>query len=186
MGAESYLIEVIFKNPVPHTEIINLLVSSGSTYLPDKSNSSPIDSYRSYYFEIRNDLGLTELYVQLSPKQEKINRFFLRFSILSPHTVIDQSIDYLIKLRNKEGIMALYADGSSKELELDVGEFKLNRKRNRILQTIISNETGLIIEGGDTTTHHIYENNLVERVWGKQENAAYKMGRSWWQKLFRL
>lgn len=79
MGAESYLIEVVFRNPVPQTEIINLLVDSGSTYLADKSNTEPVDSYRSYYFEIRNNLGLTELVVLLPPNEENKKDFFFRF-----------------------------------------------------------------------------------------------------------
>jgi hypothetical protein len=189
MGAESYLIEVIFKSPVPQTDIINLLADSGSIYLDSKSNTEPVDSFRDFYFEIRSDLGLTELKVLLPPNEQYVHRFFLRFSILSPNTVIDQSIDFLKNLRNKMDIKVLYADGSSNKLELNIEKFKLNKRRNRILKTIISNENGLVIEGGDTTTHFIYENNLVDKVWGRKEKATHnntlpQAGRKWWQKLF--
>jgi hypothetical protein len=191
MGAESYLVKVVFKRPVPQTEIIDLLLSIGSTYLVANSNSEPVDSFRDYYFEIRSDLGLTELNVLLPPNEQNVHSFHLRFSILSPHTVIDQSFDFLKKLRNKKDIKVLYADGTSKELKLDVEKFKLNKKQNIILDTIINNETGLIIEGGDTTTNYIYKNNLVDKVWGRNEkethnNTLPQVGRKWWQKLFAI
>ena|SRR5688572_23411154 len=75
MGLESYLLEICFKNPVPQTDIKDIIESAGASFLAGKSNIEPIDTYRNFYFEIRSDLGLTELYILLAPEKRVVTNF---------------------------------------------------------------------------------------------------------------
>ena len=189
MGAETYLFSVAFKTPVPQTEIVDLLVSCGSTFLADKSNTEPLNEFRSYFFEIRSDSGLTEMEVLLVPNIKSAGNFFLRFSILSPSTVIDQSFFFLNKLASKRTISVYDTETGMKSIELDVDKFKSNKEDNLKLEVIVNNEIGLVIESGNVTTDYIYDNNLVEKVWGQKEKDMHnktlpKGEHKWWQKFF--
>lgn len=179
MGLESYLLEVCFKNPVPQTDIKDIIESAGASFLAGKSNTEPIDTYRNFYFEIRSDLGLTELYILLAPEKRVVTNFSLRFSILSPSSVIDQSFAFLNKLNTIRSIKVIDADNKLKELDLSADQFKLNKNTVRKRQIIINNKTGLVIEGGAVTTEYIHNNNLMEKIWGqnitKTSPASNKM-----------
>jgi hypothetical protein len=96
MGLEAYLFKVQFNPPVKKNEIINLFQKSGMTYLKNKTKTNSI--YHSYYFEKRTDQGLTECHC-LS-KDNILPYCSIRFSILSPHTVIEQTFD-IFKQLNK-------------------------------------------------------------------------------------
>ena len=167
MGLESYLLYASFKKPVSQTEIKNVIENAGAKYLAAKSNIDPIDTYRHFYFEIRSDLGLTELEVLLSPGKSKVTSFSLRFSILSPSTVIDQTFSFLNKLKTSTSIKVFDADNNSKELNLNADEFKLNKDKVRKRQIVVNNKTGLVIEGGSATTNYIHDNNLMDKIWGQ-------------------
>lgn len=184
MGAESYLMEVKLKNPIPQAELINLLESCGATYLADGYGPGSTIGCASYCFEIRSELGLTELRADLAPGEREVPRLFLRFSILSPRTVIGQSLAFLRELRAKRAIAVYPATGGkdAAELELDKERFLLSAKQDRVLGTILGNEQGLIIEGGETTMHYIYDNGLVSQVWGSTSPGTKQ---KWWQKLWR-
>ena len=178
MGAESYLLSVVFKEPIPQNEIKELLVNCGADFLSEISNLEPQTTFRNYFFEIKSDLGLTELNVLLTPNENFVNYFTIRFSILSPSSVIDQSLEFLRRVKNKRLIKVFAPESDSKEIELDTQKFKLNKRKNRILETILSNKYSLIIEGGDITTQYIFKHNLVDEVWGMRNEK-----RSWWQRL---
>ncbi|OQP59578.1 hypothetical protein A3860_36930 [Niastella vici] len=165
MGFESYLLQVNFKNPVPQTEIKDIIESAGASFLAGKSNTESIDTHREFYFEIRSALGLTEICVLLTPGERNVKYFTLRFSILSPSSVIDQSFAFLNKLNSLRIIKVLDTDNKLKKLDLSADKFKLNKVRIRKRQIIINNKTGLVIEGGGVSTEYIYNNNLMEKLW---------------------
>ncbi|OQP40991.1 hypothetical protein A4H97_15435 [Niastella yeongjuensis] len=167
MGLESYLLEVCFKNPVSQTDIKDIIESAGATFLAQKSNTEPFDTYRNFYFEIRSDLGLTELNILLAPEKRVVTNFSLRFSILSPSSVIDQSFEFLNKINTIRSIKVIDTDNKLKELDLSADQFKLNKDIVRKRQIIINNKTGLVIEGGADTTEYIHNNNLMEKIWGQ-------------------
>lgn len=165
MGLESYLITAVFTKPVDQTEIVNIFQESGATFLTKKSNTEPVDTYRHWYFEIRTELGLTEIDIMLTPNKTNATNWTLRFSILSPATVIDQTFNFLSKLRTKCSLKVFDTDNKSKELDLDIAAFKANKDKVKKLRIIINNKNGLVIEGGSATTQYIYDNNLMEKIW---------------------
>jgi hypothetical protein len=167
MGLESYLLIVCFKDPVAQTDIKDIIERPGANFLAEKSNTEPFDTFRNVYFEIRSDLGLTELCILLAPEKRVVANFSLRFSILSPSSVIDQSFEFLNKLNTVKSIKVLDADNKLKELDLSADQFKLNKNKVRKRQIIINKKTGLVIEGGAVTTEYIHNNNLMEKIWGQ-------------------
>jgi hypothetical protein len=171
MGLESYLINIVFKKPVPQTEIKDTIEGAGAAFLADKSSFEQLDSFRHFYFEIRSDLGLTELYILLMPGKTMATSMSIRFSILSPSSVIDQTFSFLKKLIFFGSLKIFDCDNDSKELSLDIDKFKLNKTKIRKRQIVINNKTGLVIEGGNTTTDYIYKNNLIDAIWGHQDSA---------------
>jgi hypothetical protein len=94
MGLEAYLLAVTFKEPAPMSEFTALLLNGGAVPVAPSSQTD---------FELRDQGGLTELHVDGS-NTVLVRSFFLRFSILSPHTVIDQAFAFLIKLSEKKPI----------------------------------------------------------------------------------
>lgn len=165
MGLESYIISASFKKPLLQTEIINLFQDAGATFHVDKSNIEPLDSFRHWYFEIRSNLGLTEIEILLTPNKTYVTTFVARFSILSPSTVIDQTFDFFSKLKTKRSLTVFDTDNNSKVLTLDIEDFKSNKEKVRKRQIIINNKTGLVIESGSTTINYIHKNNLMDKIW---------------------
>lgn len=168
MGLEAYIMTAAFTKPVDQTEIVKLFQDSGATFLTSKSNTEPVDKFRHWYFEIRTEFGLTEIEIMLTPNKTYTTSWTLRFSILSPSTVIEQSFNFLNKLKTKRSLKVFDLDNKSKELELDIEAFKMNNDNVRKRQIIINNKTGLVIEGGSVTTQYIHDNNLMEKIWGEK------------------
>lgn len=150
MGLESYLLLITFKEPVPITELKTLLLSCGAVQVDTTSETN---------FEIRENEGLVEIQVD-SGNTVLVRHFFTRFSILSPHTVIDQAFEFLVKLLKVKKIKVYDTQLKMKEIPIDASEFKRNPKGVKKRQTIIDNMTGLVIAGGAATTEYIYKNNL--------------------------
>ena len=98
MGLEAYLFTIEFKEPVLEQEIIDLFETIGMTHLNDKFQKRTDKNYGSYYFELRTEMGLTEGHCILAPTDRELSDFSLRFSVVSPKTVIDQTFQLLIKL----------------------------------------------------------------------------------------
>jgi hypothetical protein len=196
MGLESYLFKIEFIEPIPEGKIISLFNAAGMTYLGDRKHGETITEYRSYYFEIRSEQGLTEAHCLLAPSETLVEEFSLRFSILSPKYVIDQTFKFLTglsalksfrifdteignhiyrKLR-KEGKVDQSFEGlnyvEAKEIEnlchipLDVRIFKQNEPSITKRQIILENEIGKTIEGGKNTTDYISKRGLFNRFIG--------------------
>ena len=167
MGLESCLIYLTVKSAVSQAEIKDIIENAGAIFLANKSNIDQLDTYRHFYFEIRSDFGLTEVDILLPPGETMITNMSVRFSILSPSSVIDQTFSFLNKLTISQTIKVFDADNNLKELDLNVEEFKLNADKIRKRQIVINNKTGLVIEGGSKTTDYIHSNNLMDKIWGQ-------------------
>jgi hypothetical protein len=100
MGLEAYLFNIEFKDPVLEQDIIGLFEKIGMTHLDEKFEKRSDENYGSYYFELRTENGLTEAHCILAPTAHTLTDFSLRFSIVSPKTVIYQTFDLLRKLND--------------------------------------------------------------------------------------
>jgi hypothetical protein len=100
MGLEAYLFQIEFKPPVDESRALDFLKQIGMTCLPTSDKNKPLTEFRSYYFELRTKNGLTEAHLLFSPSDKAIEDFTLRFSVLSPKTVIEQTFDLLSKLNS--------------------------------------------------------------------------------------
>lgn len=98
MGLETYLFNVQFKEPVLEQDIICLFENSGMKHLSDKFEMRSHKNYGSFYFEKRTAKGLTEAHCFLTPTQIGLSDFSLRFSIVSPKTIINQAFELLKKM----------------------------------------------------------------------------------------
>lgn len=98
MGLEAYLFNIEFKEPVLEQDIVGVFDKIGMTHLADKFEKRTDKNYGSYYFELRTENGLTEGHCILAPTDRELSDFSLRFSVVSPKTVIDQTFDLLKKL----------------------------------------------------------------------------------------
>ena len=100
MGLEAYLFNIEFIEPVLEQDIVDVFDKIGMTHLTEKFKERTDKNYGSYYFELRTENGLTEGHCILAPTDTEISDFSLRFSVVSPKTVIDQTFDLLKKLND--------------------------------------------------------------------------------------
>ncbi len=100
MGLEAYLFNIEFKEPVLEQEIVGLFETIGMTHLVNKFEKRTDKNYGSYYFELRTEDGLTEGHCILAPTDKELSDFSLRFSVISPNRVIDQTFNLLKKLND--------------------------------------------------------------------------------------
>lgn len=98
MGLEAYLFNIEFKEHVLEQDIVEVFDKIGMTHLADKFEKRTDRNYGSYYFELRTEKGLNEGHCIFAPTVRELSYFSLRFSVLSPKTVIDQTFDLLKKL----------------------------------------------------------------------------------------
>ncbi len=98
MGLESYLFEIRFQTPTSESTVIALFEEAGMCYLKDRSRQQTKHNDGDMYFELRTSKGLTEANVITSPGNKTVDEFSLRFSILSPKTVVDQTFGLLQRL----------------------------------------------------------------------------------------
>ena len=104
MGLEAYLFNIEFKEPVLEKDIVSLFDKVGMTHLVYKFEKRTDKNYGSYYFELRTENGLTEAHCILLPTDKFLRHFSLRFSVVSPKTVIDQTFDIMKRFNNFEAI----------------------------------------------------------------------------------
>jgi hypothetical protein len=98
MGLEAYLFNIEFEQPVNEEDIFELFDNIGMTNLKNKDTKRTEKNYGSYYFELRTDKGLSECLCIFSPADTALSEFSLRFSVISPRTVIEQTFLLLKKL----------------------------------------------------------------------------------------
>jgi hypothetical protein len=192
MGLEAYLFKVEFKKPVLENQLIELFISIGMSFLSDRTNNQKPENYRTYFFELRSEMGLTEADCMLIHSKTTLDYFYLRFSIVSPKTVIDQTFEIFRKLNelhpiciydteiNNHLYFQLIQDNKSDNelddneeinieieekcyIEIDSDKFRQNQFCIRKREIIISNDEGLIIESGSPTMEYIRANNLFDR-----------------------
>jgi hypothetical protein len=161
MGLEAYLLLVTFKEPLSMSEAKRLIEECGA-----KSSSLHTQTE----FEIKDGRGLTELRLDTF-NQEQVRSLHLRFSILSPHTVIDQAFEFLNKLSEHKTIRLFDTHLKMKELPIDATQFKRNPKAVKRRQTVIENQTGMAIACGKPTTDYIHEHHL-ENMYKSDEDIA--------------
>jgi hypothetical protein len=196
MGLEAYLLQIRFRKSTSEDEMIPLLREAGMLYLDYKSHKQDLNSYGNLYFEQRSNRGLTEAHVLTSPGYTTVDDFSLRFSILSPKSVVDQTFEFLQKLnalieievydpeiRNhifrrlrQTGKVDLNFAGLNKEddaaieklciISLNTDEFKRNELEIVKRQTVLANADGEIIEGGSATIDFIEKKGLFNRFLG--------------------
>ena len=196
MGLESYLLQIRFRTSTSEEEVIPLLKEAGMVYLDYKSQKQDLDSYGNLYFEQRSNRGLTEAHVLTSPGDTTVDDFSLRFSILSPKTVADQTFEFLQKLnalieievydteirnhifrrlrqtgkvdRNFEGLNEEDDEAIEKLciISLNTDEFKRNELEIVKRKTVLDNLEGEVIEGGSATTAFIENKGLFNRFLG--------------------
>lgn len=100
MGLEAYLLNIEFKEPVLEKDIVEVFDKIGMTHLAGKFEKRTDKNYGSYYFELRTENGLTEGHCLLAPTDRELSDFSLRFSVVSPKSVIYQTFDLLKKLND--------------------------------------------------------------------------------------
>jgi len=188
MGLETYLLKVEFKNPIPKTEMLGLFDTIGMTSLYNKDNKKTTDTYSSYYFELRTKNGLTEAHCLVAPSEVTFNNFSIRFSIISPKLVIDQTFMILkrlnqihpIKIFGKEGkIFAWFSrfnkiDNNVEKLcyiPINAEGFILNEYGLTKRKLVINSQKGEVIESGLPTLNFIYKNQIYDKYigWFKKE-----------------
>jgi hypothetical protein len=196
MGLESYLFQIRLQTPTSEEAVIEMFEEAGILYLNDKSQRQTKNSYGNLYFERRSNKGLTEAHVITTPGDTTVDEFSLRFSILSPKAVVDQTFEFLQKLnalsrievfdteiRNhifrqlrQTGKVDQNFEGLDKEndeainklciISLSPDNFKRNELEIMKRQTILNNTKGEIIEGGSATMNFIGKKGLFNRFLG--------------------
>ena len=153
MGLEAYLLLVPFKEPVSLAEAKQLLGECGA---------KPASLHTQMEFEMRDSRGLTEVLLD-ALNNEQVRSLHLRFSILSPHTVIDQAFEFLNNLSKHKAIRLFDTHLKMRELPIDVTKFKQNAEGVKRRQTVIDNKTGMAIACGKATTDYIHEHQLESK-----------------------
>lgn len=123
MGLESYLFYIEFKNKIQEQELDNLLESIGLRQV--KKEGGNLSDFRSYYYELQTENGITEVHSLFLPNELKINHFSLRFSVSSPTSIIDQTFDFLDKLNGEKPIKV-------RDTEVYNHEYRLLRKLGKV------------------------------------------------------
>ena len=108
MGLEAYLFHIEFMTPISESRIIEIFESTGLKHLPEKGDFDPNKTFSSYFFETRTDMGLTECHCLLNRTvSNNLESCKIRFSLLTPKTVIDQTFKILSNLNNQVPIKIL-------------------------------------------------------------------------------
>ncbi len=183
---------------MPPTEAgaIVLLEEAGMSYLKERSNCQTEQNYGSHYFEQRTANGLVEANLTTAPGDPTADEFSLRFSVLSPTSVVDQTFDFLNRLHTlspievydteiKNHIMRQLRqsgkvdkdfDGLKEEDEqaidklcfigLNADDFKRNEFQIMKRERVLNNIEGVVIEGGSATIDYIEKKGLFDRFLG--------------------
>lgn len=99
MGLEAYLFRLCFDENVDFFRLNNFLLDYGFKVVKKES----ISEYRSICYELASEKGITEAHILLSPKQKEVDVMHVRFSVISPHNVTDQTFTFFKILNETYG-----------------------------------------------------------------------------------
>ena len=123
MGLEAYLFRVNFKHPVEEKTLDELLFTSGFSRTNDPSED--LSTFRNYYYELKTILGVTEAHMLIRPKGNSVSGIYVRFSVMSPPTVIKQTFDLLKSLKEQ-------VDFELKDTEISNHLYNVLRSKNTV------------------------------------------------------
>jgi hypothetical protein len=196
MGLEAYLFQIRFSIPPIEAGAIVLLEEAGMSYLKERSNYQAGQNYGSHYFEQRTANGLIEASLITAPGDPTVDEFSLRFSVLSPMSVVDQIFDFLNRLhtlspievydteiRNdimrqlrQSGKVDKDFEGLEDEdeeaidklcfISLNADDFKRNELKIMKRERVLNNIEGIVIEGSSATIDYIEKKGLFDRFFG--------------------
>lgn len=194
MGLDSYRFTIEFEQPVLEEALITLLGSADMMHLSSTHPTQSNRAWRELFFEMRTDKGLIETHCLLAPEDTTLASFNLRFSIVSPSTVIGQTFSFLVKLHALRPIRVYDTEISHhiyrrlrQEGRVDI-EFKglgsaekatinsmcyipINRElfeQNPLgilkRQIVLNNSQGAIVEGGDKTFDYLKKGTMNQKM----------------------
>ncbi|MBC8501231.1 MAG: hypothetical protein ISS25_01360 [Nanoarchaeota archaeon] len=99
MGIEAYLFRIRFKKKVDYSELDNFLKKYGF-----KVVESHDKDYKESFYELKSRKGVTEAHVYIGPDKDKLDSFYVRFSVISPPLVIEQTFDFFAALNEKSDL----------------------------------------------------------------------------------
>jgi hypothetical protein len=196
MGLESYSFDVEFSTPPTIMSAIAFIEKAGMRYLTEKSKPHTENNSGSYYFECRTDRGMTEAHMLILAGEVTIDEFSLRFSILSPRTVIDVAFQFLTRLneivpievydaeiRNhifrqlrRTGKVDVEFKGLNEDddaaidklcyIRINADDFRRNELEIAKRKTVSENSEGEIVGGGAATFDIIRRKGVFERFLG--------------------
>lgn len=183
MGLETYLLKVKFEAPLPEQELLNTFGGLGLKCVkaPPELGQHQQRALSEYLFELRSDAGLIECRCVILVQTKRIEHFHLRFSILSPTTVVEKTFDFLKALNEKYPITIIDTEianhfficaandkplgdpNQDYPIPIDAVVFKQNEFAVNKREMIMKNVQGQVIESGTATLKEIGKNNLMSR-----------------------
>lgn len=100
MGLETYLFKVEFDTPIQGGRVVELFESIGMNQVFGNAFEDETLLDNSCYFEQRTNRGLTEVECIISTEKSLLDNFSIRFSIISPKIVIEQTFELMKKLND--------------------------------------------------------------------------------------
>ncbi len=99
MGLEAYLFRIKFKDLVDANRLHYFLENYGFKIL--KRRGKKISGYREGFYELASDKRITEIHLLVAPHKKSVDDIYVRFSVISPSTVVDQTFDFFKVLRTE-------------------------------------------------------------------------------------
>jgi len=131
MGLEAYLFRLSFRKNVDFSSLNNFLLDSGFKIV--KKEGDPMSKSETCY-ELASKKGITETILRL--EQKWMHVLNVRFSVMSPPNVIDQTFTFF-KILNETYGFKLYDTEVHAYIPIDVEESKKNKmgiwKRKSVL-----------------------------------------------------
>lgn len=189
MGQESYLFRIEIIKEVEEAELNKYILQSGA--LLTKTEGETHKDYREYYYEYHSQDSIIELHSLFPPGLSSIHQFYMRFSILSPLSVVKQTMGLFKKMNqyldfrifDTEVYNQLHQEYLHKQKEISKTQDELIRSNSYIdidSARFIKNERKILkrevlksdkfkkvkIGGGQATMQYIRENNLYDSTIG--------------------
>lgn len=103
MGLETYLFRIKYTNTVAKNEVPELMGKCGLALV------DPTDGYstNSYFFEAKSAQGLVEAHCIFEAESKHLRSCYMRFSMLSPDSVIEMIFDIFARLNELTPITVL-------------------------------------------------------------------------------